>query len=324
MNSAGSSEGADVTSQQVYNFQHTLSGENTSNRSGDPVLGRLAKIFSSLQETSYLDRRLSPGLFGEQVVAGHLLTDACSIQPTLRVLLPEGWQEVLSGEPEVRTALQEALGNVASGHSSVVNLLQGWGDVLTVSGLLRLVSGGGVIEIDAAQGVAAPIVVSGSNTQSKKQPAETDPKETESAPPHARLAAELRETTGLSAAKLAAAFGVSREQYSRWVGGAPISDVRHGQLRYLHTIVADLVRRLGSVAEARVWFQTPLRGGATPCELLIGRRWSELYRVVTEVPDPAPLVDGVRVALLARLAEEEENPGEPDEADGEDSWSPYA
>lgn len=88
--------------------------------------------------------------------------------------------------------------------------------------------------------------------------------------------------------------------------------------------MADLVRRLGSVAEARVWFQTPLRGGATPCELLIGRRWSELYRVVTEVPDPAPLVDGVRVALLARLAEEEENPGEPDEADGEDSWSPYA
>ncbi|MGW8746052.1 hypothetical protein [Streptomyces sp. NPDC055794] len=88
-------------------------------------------------------------------------------------------------------------------------------------------------------------------------------------------------------------------------------------------MVADLVRRLGSVPEARVWFQTPLHSGETPGELLIRRRWSELYRVVTEVPDSEPLVDGVRVALLAPVAEEEENPAEPDEADGEGSWSPY-
>ncbi|MFH9553293.1 helix-turn-helix domain-containing protein [Streptomyces sp. NPDC017435] len=238
------------------------------------------------------------------------------------MLLPERWHETLSSEPETRAALQDALGKVASGQSSVESLLQGWGDILTVSGLLRIVSDGNVVEIDAAQAAAAHNVEAARPALTKKEPGEKKP-EIKAAPPHARLAGELREATGLSAGKLASAFGVSREQYSRWVSGAPISDMRHGQLRYLHTVVADLVRRLGSVSEARVWFQTPLRNGEAPCELLIGRRWSELYRVVTEVPDAAPVVDGVRVALLAPLAEEEDNPQEPEEADGEDSWSPY-
>lgn len=320
---AGYGEGAAVVSQQMYNFQHALSGENPRNQSGDPVLGRLDRIFSSLQETSYRGLGSSPGFFGQQAVLGQLVTDSCSTKPTLRVLLPDGWLETLSADPEIRTALQEALGNVAAGHSSVGNLLQGWGDILSVSGLLRLVSGGEVIEIDAAQGTAGPTVVPGRGVQSSREPDEKIPEEVSAPPAHARLAAELRESTGLSAAKLAAAFGVSREQYSRWVGGASISDARHGQLRYLHTIVADLVRRLGSVSEARVWFQTPLRGDETPGELLIGRRWSELYRVITEVSDPEPLVDGVRVALLAPMADEEENLGETDGADGEGSWSPY-
>ncbi|MFJ4755445.1 helix-turn-helix domain-containing protein [Streptomyces sp. NPDC088763] len=312
-----------MASQQVYNFQHTLSGDNVRKHSSDPILNRLVKIFSALQETSYRSRGFKPDLFGGQAELGQLVTDACSTQPTLRVLLPDGWQETISGEPEIRAALQEALGNVASGHSSVESLLQGWGDILTVSGLLRLVSDGEVVEIDAVQATAAPAVAPRRGMQSNKELAEKTEK-MDAAPSHARLAAELREATGLSAAKLAAAFGVTREQYSRWVSGASISDARHGQLRYLHTVVADLVRRLGSVSEARVWFQTPLHSGETPGELLIRRRWSELYRVVTEVLDSEPLVDGVRVALLAPVAEEEENPAEPDEADGEGSWSPYA
>ncbi|MEU2875339.1 helix-turn-helix transcriptional regulator [Streptomyces sp. NPDC007070] len=322
--SAGSGEGVAVASQQLYNFQHTLSGDNVRNHSGDPILGRLAQIFSAAQETSYRNLGFKSDLFEGQTALGRLVTDACSAQPTLRVLLPDGWQETLSGEPEVRAALQEALGNVASGHSSVERLIQGWGDILSVSGLLRLVSDGEVVEIDAAQATATSAGAPRRGTQPNSESAEKTAEATDSVPSHARLAAELREATGLSAAKLAAAFGVTREQYSRWVNGASISDARHGQLRYLHTVVADLVRRLGSVSEARVWLHTPLHSGETPGELLTHRRWGDLYRLVTEVPDSEPLVDGVRVALLAPLTEEEENPAESDEVDGEGSWSPYA
>lgn len=42
-------------------------------------------------------------------------------------------------------------------------------------------------------------------------------------PPHARLAREIREMTDLPAGSLAAALGVTREQYQRWLKSSPIS-----------------------------------------------------------------------------------------------------
>jgi hypothetical protein len=219
---------------------------------------------------------------------------------------------------EVRQALQVTLGRIASGQSSVNDLLRGWSEILSASGLLRVVSGGEVIEIDASQSVPTDVV------HAAKAGQETELPTGKQAASHSRLARELREMTGLGAGKIGSAFGVTREQYSRWISGAPISDMRHGQLRYLHTVVADLVRRVEDLNRAHVWFQTPIDGSETPADLLIQRRWTDLHRLVSQVVDPAPLVGGVSVALLAPVADEEDNSAQFEEADGEDSWSPYA
>jgi hypothetical protein len=120
---------------------------------------------------------------------------------------------------------------------------------------------------------------------------------TESEPPHVRLARELREITGLSAASIGAAVGVTREQYQRWVAGGAISDTRHGQLIYLHTMSVDVMRRLGP-DKAKLWWRTPVEAAATPEDLLKRRRADQVYRLVAAIPDPAPVVDGVLKGLL--------------------------
>lgn len=301
--------------EQTIDLTGAISGDRTN---VDPVISRLDGIFSSFQRTSYRGGSAARHLFSWMCESTSSITDSASVQPSLRVLLPEDWREAMEASPRVRAALQEALGSIASGNSSVDDLLRGWSDVLSASGLLRVASGGELLEIDALQAKSPKLE---SHATHAKQESAVKSQE---APLHSRLANELREMTGLGAAKLAAAFGVTREQYSRWTSGAAISDTRHGQLRYLHTVVADAVRRLGSLGEARIWFQTPLRGDETPADLLISRRWSALHQAVTEVPDAKPLVDGTRVALLAPMDDEEENPFEFEEAEGEDSWSPYA
>lgn len=135
-------------------------------------------------------------------------------------------------------------------------------------------------------------------------------------PPHARLARDLRDMTGLSASILGSAFGVSREQYSRWVSGKPISDTRHGQLQFLHTIVRELIRRLGS-SEARVWLHRPLDDFLTPVDLLRGRKFDRLYREVIALPGSDSAAVRTRVSLTAPL------PTPEDVQDQGTPWSPY-
>jgi hypothetical protein len=131
---------------------------------------------------------------------------------------------------------------------------------------------------------------------------------------HARLARELREATGLPAATLGAALGVTREQYQRWLRGDPISTIRHGLLSYLHTIAADAARRLGP-DRARVWWRTPASDGIAPDRLLRDRLTDDVHRLVTALPDPAPIVDDVLVALPAQQLL---NLGDYDDPDDED------
>ncbi|MFF4563018.1 helix-turn-helix domain-containing protein [Streptomyces sp. NPDC001435] len=245
------------------------------------------------------------------------ITSALSAAPTVRVLLSSQWQERLTANPLLREVLRDALGGIVSGSQTHDEILRDWAGVLGGSATLRLVSGGQVIEVDAS-----PANLTGRPHAS--QPPLEEPKKSadERSGTHARLANELREMTGLGASKLASALGVTREQYSRWASGQPISDTRHGQLRYLHTVIADLVRRLGS-AEARVWLQTPIDGESTPADLLTSRRWSELHRRVVEVHDAAPVVDGVMVALLAPVVDSGDNPEDLEALDEEEAWSPY-
>jgi len=141
---------------------------------------------------------------------------------------------------------------------------------------------------------------------------------TERVAPHSRLARELREITGLSAASIGAALGVSREQYQRWIAASAISDTRHGQLIYLHTIALDVLRRLGT-EQAKLWWKTPVEAGITPEDMLKRRRVDRVYKLVAAIPDPAPVVDGVFRGLPVQ--------DDADFGDNEDSvdgaWSPY-
>jgi hypothetical protein len=138
---------------------------------------------------------------------------------------------------------------------------------------------------------------------------------------HSRLARELREMTGLAAATLAAGFGVTREQYQRWLAGSAISGARHGQLTYLHTIATDVSRRLGLPA-AKVWWKTPTKAGTTPGELVKRRRTDLVYAMVASLPDRQPLVDGMLAGIPVRLEPAEGDEDSNDAADT-DAWSPY-
>lgn len=137
---------------------------------------------------------------------------------------------------------------------------------------------------------------------------------------HSRLARELRALTGLPASALAMAFGVTREQYQRWVSGRPISDVRHGQLIYAHTIAAEVARKLGS-DQAPVWWRTQLSSGETPEQLLRRRNLALVYESVVSLPDPRPVVDDVELGLRPRDDGWSEEP--PEGIEAQDDWSPY-
>jgi hypothetical protein len=137
---------------------------------------------------------------------------------------------------------------------------------------------------------------------------------------HSRLAKDLREMTGLGASTLGKIFGVSREQYSRWVSGNPISDIRHGQLIFLHTVIRELVRRLGG-PQARAWLHQPIDGATTPLEMLQRRQFDRFYRQVSELPDNEPTVAG-KIASLPVPAEIDND--ETDEEEADMPWSPYA
>ncbi|MFD4540875.1 hypothetical protein [Streptomyces bauhiniae] len=244
------------------------------------------------------------------------ITSSLSAAPTIQVLLSPKWQESLTANPRLREALREALGGIVSGSQSHNEVLSDWARVLGGSATLRLVSGGQLIEVEpspfALTGPPADLSHADETVDTQDEPVSV----------HARLANELRVMTGLGAGRLATALGVTREQYSRWANGAPISDTKHGQLRYLHTVFADLVRRLGP-AEARVWLQTPIEGNHTPVELLTSRQWNELHRRVVQVHDPTPVVDGVMVSLLAPIVDDEDNPEDLGELDEAEAWSPY-
>jgi len=137
---------------------------------------------------------------------------------------------------------------------------------------------------------------------------------------HTRLAAELRGMTGLPASLLASAFGVSREQYQRWLAGKAISTVRHGQLTYLHSIAREIVRKLGE-RPARVWWHTPGADGRAPEALLADRNLGALYSWAVSIHDPQP-VEGSTLPGLRRADESwDEDP--PDGIEDQADWSPY-
>lgn len=139
-------------------------------------------------------------------------------------------------------------------------------------------------------------------------------------PAHTRLARELRELTGLPASALGSALGVTREQYQRWLSGGAISDVRHGQLVYLHTIAADVHRRLGPPATT-LWWRTPTPSGPTPADLVARRQADTVYRLAASISDPAPVVDGVIVGLPMQRNLPDDFGG--DASDDGEAWSPY-
>lgn len=134
---------------------------------------------------------------------------------------------------------------------------------------------------------------------------------------HPRLASELRAMTGLSASALGDAFGVSREQYSRWISGKAISDIRHGQLIFLHTVAREMVRRLG-IDQARIWIHTPIDGDLTPAKFLELRRFDKFYREVTAIPDPEPVKQGSIISLSAPVSTPDDDEGD----DDDEPWSP--
>ncbi|MEV7347132.1 helix-turn-helix transcriptional regulator [Streptomyces sp. NPDC093544] len=292
----------------ILHLQDAQSAQNS--RQDLSLLGRLEGLFSAYTRTGSPSTENSP-------TGSSNITSASSAAPTVQVLLSTQWQERLAGNPLLREALRDALGGIVSGSQSHDEILRDWAGVLGGSATLRLVSGGRVIEVEAT-----PLDIADSLHTPHTGVEQASVHVVEHSDTHARLANELREMTGLGAAKLASALGITREQYSRWANGAPISDTKHGQLRYLHTVIADLVRRVGPT-EARVWLQTPIDGQTTPAELLTSRRWSDLHRRVVEVHDVAPVVDGVMVSLLAPLADNQENPEDLEELEQEEAWSPY-
>ncbi len=127
-------------------------------------------------------------------------------------------------------------------------------------------------------------------------------------PSDARLAQDLKDMTGLSAATLGGSLGVTREQYQRWLAGTPISTVRYEQMVFTHTVVSDVARRLG-IEAAHVWWRTPIDGATTPADLLARRRLDDVYKAMLDAHPSLP-----RQMDLDDW-DEDDAPGEP--------WAPY-
>lgn len=139
-------------------------------------------------------------------------------------------------------------------------------------------------------------------------------------PEHAIRAAELRMFTGISAAKLARLFGVSREQYQRWIKGANISSARAGQLVFLHNLALTVAR---NVEDAHLWWETPhvsYRNGlvATPYELLEAHEWEVVHDFIQSNVSADESFFGSELPLNRTL--EEAEPTEPSAA----PWSPFS
>lgn len=130
-----------------------------------------------------------------------------------------------------------------------------------------------VIEIELAAAVGA------SSTNTKVGPENSNAKE------HSIRARELREMTGIRASTLAAGFGVSREQYQRWISGKSISATRNGQLVFWHGLANEIQRKLG-LAAARIWWKTPCEATRTPEQMFLHGDGRELYDQIVRIPEP--------------------------------------
>jgi hypothetical protein len=177
--------------------------------------------------------------------------------------------------------------------------------------------------VDRRFEVAATLAESARTAQPSKKQIHDDPAcrppspaALTASPTHARLARDLRDMTGLGASTLGSAFGISREQYSRWISGKPISDIRHGQLQFLHTVVRELIRRLGA-SEAKVWLHKPLGELKTPVDLLRGRQLDRFYHEVTATSDSESVAARASIPLTSPV------PTPEDVQDLGDPWTPY-
>lgn len=139
-------------------------------------------------------------------------------------------------------------------------------------------------------------------------------------PEHAIRAAELRTFTGISAAKLARLFGVSREQYQRWIQGANISTARAGQLVFLHNLALTVAK---NVEDAHLWWETPYVSNAsglvvTPYELLEAHEWEVVHDFIQSNVATDESLFGSELPLSRALGEAEST--EPSAV----PWSPFS
>ncbi|GAA0840792.1 hypothetical protein ACFQVD_39715 [Streptosporangium amethystogenes subsp. fukuiense] len=239
-------------------------------------------------------------------------TGACELGDTSVRLVVRGTIEAANATL-LSALMNVVMAHARSGHAArLPEALSSWAALLGQLDDLRLVAAGEVLELEEIRATTT----TAATAQTPDFPQVTRSPEREPA----LLAREVREMSGLGARLLGAALGVTREQYSRWANGHPISDVRLGQLRFLHTLVRDLVRRLGPDG-ARAWLHTPLNGARTPVDLLTSRRFDLLHRAIVAVEDPRPVAEGVFVALA--VADETELPGD-DVDDDDEPWSPYS
>ena len=135
---------------------------------------------------------------------------------------------------------------------------------------------------------------------------------------HSIHARELRDLTGLTTATLASAFGVTREQYQRWVAGGAISDARRDTLRSLVTIARNVHRVLG--VDASAWWRVGVDGGPTPTDLMVARKHDELLRCAASAVGGLTQSGEVLLGLIAPDEVSRDDDGETDA----DPWNPYA
>lgn len=107
------------------------------------------------------------------------------------------------------------------------------------------------------------------------------------APATADLAREVRDLSGLSAARLAELFPVERETYQRWITGSPPSSANEERLLAIRHFLRELTHRVSNV---RTWLLAPLVDGAdspSAFEVLKGGRLAELWDAIADLPSTA-------------------------------------
>ena len=106
-------------------------------------------------------------------------------------------------------------------------------------------------------------------------------------PESAIVAAEVRDLSGLSAAKLGKLFPVERETYQRWMAGKMIpSSANLERLLALRHFLRELAHRVQS---PKSWLLSPLHSGSSPTayEALRRGNLADLWDAIADLPSAA-------------------------------------